>query len=217
MKLYGSIGSPYVARVVLAAVAKGLDLPVTAPPGGGIKSDEFKLINPLGKMPAIEDQGRHLIESMVILEYLDDAYPQKPLLPANAMDRAQVRLLGRLCDSYFLPQFNPLFRNLKPATRNSADVDVAVAAMRKSIGEIEHYAHASGPFLAGGTLSQADCALAPMVQMGFIVLAVYGVTDLLVAVPRLSRWWQTMQTHATFGPILKQHSDALSGFVSGGR
>ena len=81
MKLYGSLVSPYVARVVLAARAKGLDLAPEAPPGGGIKSPEYLAINPMGKMPALEDGGQCIAESAVILEYLDEAYPQTPLMP----------------------------------------------------------------------------------------------------------------------------------------
>ena len=79
MKLYGSIISPYVARVVYAARMKGLDLEAEMP-ANGIKSPEYLQINPLGKMPTLDIGNQAIAESMVILDYLDDAYPQKPLL-----------------------------------------------------------------------------------------------------------------------------------------
>ena len=53
MKLYGSLVSPYVARVAFAARLKGLTLIPELPPGG-IKSAEFLHLNPIGKMPAME-------------------------------------------------------------------------------------------------------------------------------------------------------------------
>ena len=62
MKLYGSIISPYVARVVYAARMKGLDLEAEMP-ANGIKSPEYLQINPLGKMPAL-DIGNKAIEGL---------------------------------------------------------------------------------------------------------------------------------------------------------
>lgn len=217
MKLYGSMGSPYVVRAVMAARAKGLSLPLEGPPGGGIKSAEFLRINPLGKMPALDDNGRHLIESMVILDYLDDAYPQSSLLPSNAMDRANVRLLGRLCDLYMMPQTGPLFRNMNPATRTAAEVDAAVATIRKALGDIEYYTSATGPFLAGNTVSQADCAVAPCLQTMLLILGAYGITDLLAATPRLTHWWTHIQADPVCGPPLKAQAEAMRAFMSARR
>ena len=217
MKLYGSMGSPYVVRVALAARAKGLTLPLEAPPGGGIKSPEYLKINPLGKMPALEDNGRYLIESMVILDYLDDAHPRQSLLPGDAMDRANVRLFGRLCDTYLLPNTGPLFRNMNPATRNQADVDGAIAAVRKTLGDIEHYTHATGPYLAGNTVSQADCALAPALQTLTIVLGAFGVTNIFDGTPKLSRWWQQVQNDQICAPLLKEQATAFMAFLKAPR
>jgi glutathione S-transferase len=217
MKLYGSIGSPYVARVALAARAKGLNVSPEAPPGGGIKSPEFLLINPLGKMPAIEDNGRHVIESMVILDYLEDAYPQPPLLPAAALDRAAVRTFGRLCDIYIVPQLGALFRNMNPATRNAAEVDTAIAAIRKTLGDIEHFTNASGPYLAGKSVSQADCAMAPSMNTLQMVLEGFAVNNLLDATPKLAAWWKLAQSDQICAPVLKEQSAAFRAMMASRR
>ena len=52
MKLYGALASPYVARVVMCARLKGIDLPLESAPGG-MGSDEYKQINPIGKIPSL--------------------------------------------------------------------------------------------------------------------------------------------------------------------
>lgn len=209
MKLYGSIASPYVARVALAMHAKGLKVAPEAAPGGGIKSPEFLKINPLGKMPAIEDGGRYLIESLVILDYLEDAYPKPALLPSNAMDRANVRLLGRLTDTYLVPQIGPLFRNLQPATRNAGEVDAAVSAIRKVMSEVEHFVSASGPYLCGASVSLADCAVAPSLQTLSFVLAMFGVTNMLDATPKLGRYAKYVTGDSVCAPVLTQQSEAF--------
>lgn len=217
MKFYGSIASPYVARVALALHAKGLNVTAEPAPGGGIKSPEFLRINPLGKMPAIEDGGRNLIESQVILDYLEDAYPKPALLPANAMDRAHVRLPGRLTDTYLVPQLGPLFRNLNPAARNTAEVDAAIAGIRKVVGDIEHFVSASGPYLCGANVSQADCAVAPSLQTLGMVLALFGVNDAFSATPKLARYMTFIVVDSVCAPLLKQQSEAFLAMMASRR
>ena len=94
LKLYGALASPYVARVVLAARYKKLDLPVEMP-GGGLKSPEYLAMNPYGKMPTLEHGGRHVIESQVICEYLEELYPAPSILPGDALARALARTVSR--------------------------------------------------------------------------------------------------------------------------
>ena len=74
MKLYGSLASPYVARVVLFARLKGITLEPQMPEGG-IKSPDYLSKNPMGKMPVLEVSGMALPESEVICEFLEDLHP----------------------------------------------------------------------------------------------------------------------------------------------
>ena len=83
MKLYGAIASPYVARVLMYAKIKGIDLPLSEAAGGNIKSPEYLKLNPIGKMPTLDVDGKGIGESTIICDYLDDVYPQKSGLPAD--------------------------------------------------------------------------------------------------------------------------------------
>ena len=81
MKLYGEMASPYVTRVIMYAHLKGVDLSRAPVPGGNPRTPEYRLINPVGKVPGL-DLGDGLIpESEVICEYLEDAYPERSGLP----------------------------------------------------------------------------------------------------------------------------------------
>jgi glutathione S-transferase len=216
MKLYGMLVSPYVARVVLAARAKGLALEPQPAPGGGIKSPEFLAINPMGKMPAFEDQGRCLAESMVILDYLEEAYPQQPLLPADPLDRAQARLLGRIVDLYVAAQLGAFFRNMNPAQRNEAEVEAGKKALAKALADLEHFMGA-GPYALGDRLGYADCAILPNLLMAGGIVSGFGVTNLYEGLPKLGRWFQQMQVDALTAPFIKEYTAAMQAFLASRR
>ncbi len=217
MKLYGSLVSPYVARVVLAARAKGLDLAPEAPPGGGIKSPEYLALNPMGKMPVLEDGGKYLAESAVILEYLEEAQPQKPLMPAAPLDRAQVRLIARMADLYIATQSGPFFRNMNPAARNEAEVEGAKKALGKALADLEHFVSAGGPWLTGKTLTLADCTVLPTMLMTAGIVAGFGVKDPFEGLPKLSAWWRHAQSDPFTGPFCKEYLAAMQAFLASRR
>ena len=74
MKLYGALASPYVARVLLFARLKGIDLPQAELPGGTPSSPDYKKFTPIGKIPSLEVDGRCIPESETICEYLEDVW-----------------------------------------------------------------------------------------------------------------------------------------------
>jgi glutathione S-transferase len=213
MKLYGSLASAYVARVAMAARLKGLDLELAFPAGGNLKSPEFLRINPLGKIPALEDGGRHVIESAVILEYLEDRFPAKPLLPADAFERARVRTLVRLVDLYLQPPVYTLGRNANPATRDAAAVDAAKTAMNAALAYFEPYL--VGPWAAGATPTLADCAMVPTFEgLMHRTAGAHGLGDVLAPHPKLAAWWKTVQGDATCVTLMKDVDVAVKDFMA---
>ena len=162
--LYSADLSPYAARVRLAVYWKGLENRVAfdAPPGG-LKSEDYLKINPLGKIPALKlDSGFCLPESELIVEYLEDAYPVRPLRPAGAENAARARLAARIADLYLAPGLAPLFLNADPSKRDDAAVDEGFATVAKALDDIETFLDPTGPWAVGTQPSTADCALAPV-------------------------------------------------------
>jgi len=98
MKLYTFFRSSASYRVRIALNLKGLaceQTPIHLRRGGGEQfSAAYKRINPQALVPALEDDGRILTQSLAIIEYLDEKYPNPPLLPAAAADRALVRSMA---------------------------------------------------------------------------------------------------------------------------
>jgi len=213
MKLYGYIGSPYVVRPVLLARWKGCALELAAPPGGNLRSAEYLQVNPIGKMPALEDAGRHLVESTVICEYLDETQPGRKLLGDTPMERAQARLLARIMDTYVVPNFGALFRNLKPATRNDAEVQAAIDGLRKALGHLEHFM-GPGPWAIGEAPGYADVILAPEFYLAAVLLPMFGIDDPCDGQPKLTRWWQTLQADPVAAEVRREFEGNFRAFLA---
>lgn len=212
MKLYGGIASPYVARVVMYAKIKGMDLaPEEAP--GGIKGAEYLKLNPIGKMPTLDVDGKGIGESAVICDYLEDVHPQKSGLPQDPLDRARSRLVARIVDLYLAAQIGPFFRQMNPATRDATAVENAGKEIAKVYGWIEH-AMGPGPFCVGATPTLGDCALAPSTTMLRKLLAAgnFGLPDPL-ATPRLQAWWKAIEGNAHCAGVIAAHGAALDAFL----
>ncbi|MGI9291669.1 MAG: glutathione S-transferase family protein [Gammaproteobacteria bacterium] len=213
MKLYGALASPYVARVVMVARLKGLELEMESAPGG-MGSDEYKQINPTGKIPSLLTDEGLIAESEVIIEYLEDKYPEPALLPREPLLRAHSRSTSRITDLYVAPWNTGLRQQRDPANRDQAFVDNAAAEFAKAFSLLAHFM-GPGPFAAGDQPSLGDCAAAP-----FIILLKQTVFPYFDEIPdptdhneRLRIWWQAMQEHEGCHAAVEECDVALREFL----
>jgi glutathione S-transferase len=134
LTFYFGSGSPFAWKVWLALEHKGI---AYAPKRLSFDKDEtrapeFLKLNPRGRVPAIVDDGFALYESNAICEYLEDKYPQKPLLPKDAQGRAIVRrLMGEADDGLYEPGSDLMSKVLYVAAdkRDAKAIDEAKAAL----------------------------------------------------------------------------------------
>ncbi|MFP6780239.1 MAG: glutathione S-transferase family protein [Gammaproteobacteria bacterium] len=123
MKIYQAVTSPFAVRVHIAAYAKGLSLEFVAPPDG-MGSEAYRKISPLGKVPTlVTDDGTVIVESAVINEYLEEQFPEAPLLPATAVQRARARMVTEMTDAYIFARYLPLFALAKTRGKESPLVE----------------------------------------------------------------------------------------------
>ncbi len=110
LKLYSYFRSSASYRVRIALHWKNLEfeyLPIHLVQDGGLQNKpEFRAINPMGHVPAIDHDGFLVAESMAILDYLDRIYPQRPLIPLQPRPRAQVMQICELINSGIQPLQN---------------------------------------------------------------------------------------------------------------
>ena len=98
MKLYGYFRSSAAFRVRIALNLKGLayEPQFVHLARGEHRHAEYGALNPQGLVPALEDGGRLLTQSLAIIEYLEEKHPSPPLLPKDLLGRARVRSLALL-------------------------------------------------------------------------------------------------------------------------
>src|SRR2546426_11746681 len=98
MKLYEAVRSSASFRVGIALNWKGIayESQVLDLRAGEHRQPEYARINPQQAVPTLVDGGRTLVQSMAIVEYLDETHPEPPLLPRTPTERARVRAMAQL-------------------------------------------------------------------------------------------------------------------------
>ena len=98
MKVIGSFVSPYVRKVLACLELKGIDYEVD-PITPFFGNDEFERLSPLRRIPVLIDGEVVLSDSSVIAAYIDETYPDPPLLPMAPADRARARWFEEYADT----------------------------------------------------------------------------------------------------------------------
>jgi glutathione S-transferase len=157
LKLCGFRISNYHNKVRLALLEKGVPFEED-PSCRPSQKDEWVARSPMGKVPILEVDGAVLSESEVICEYLEEVYPQKPLLPRDPLARARVRELVTHMELHVELVARRLYGAVffggtaSDETREQVQKDLA-----KGIRTLERLVRFD-PFLAGRDLTLADCA-----------------------------------------------------------
>jgi maleylacetoacetate isomerase len=173
VKLFTYFRSSAAYRVRIALNLKGLGydaVPVhLVRDGGQHLASEYRAINPSGLVPAFQDDAITLTQSMAILEYLEEAYPDVPLLPKGAVARAHVRELAQIvaCDIHPVNNLRVLKYLVKQLGQDEqAKTDWYRHWVIEGFQSLEaHLARHldTGTFCYGHTPTIADCFLVPQV------------------------------------------------------
>jgi maleylacetoacetate isomerase len=129
------------------------------------KSDEYRALNPLGLVPMLEIDGHRLTQSVAIINYLDLKYPNQPLLPASAAERAHVVAMAMTvaCDIHPLNNLRVLKYLKSELGRSQDEIDTWYAHwISEGLPALEAMAKPrAGKFLFGDAPTGADICLVP--------------------------------------------------------
>jgi glutathione S-transferase len=207
LRLCGFHISNYFNKVRIAMLEKGVafELDPDCPPS---QTDEFLARTPMGKVPFLEVDGQHLVESQVICEYLEDAYPEKPLYPRDPIARARVRELISLMELHMELVARRLYREVFFGGRVSDEVKAAVERdLAKGVRAFRMRAKFD-PYVAGGELTLADCAAA--VHLPLVSLAsklAYG-RDFLDSMPQVKPYLKLVGERPAFRKVAEDRKAA---------
>lgn len=129
------------------------------------RTPEYRALSPLGHVPCLEVDGKPFVESVAMIELLDELFPEKPLLPATAEGRAHVRALVELVNSGTQPVQNLVVLQRMPEAERAPWARHFIArGLEAYEGLLANYTRAglrSGAFSYGAGLSMADAYLVP--------------------------------------------------------
>jgi glutathione S-transferase len=197
---YGS-GSPFSWYVWLVLEQKKLpyDLKLLSLQGGDLKTPDYLAIHPKGKVPAIIDGDCTLWESTAIVEYLEDRYPENPILAGDAKTKADIRRQVSEAYGYLYPPLRrlmekTLMRKTNITTHDDKTIiDEALVNIRTELDYLERTIFQ--PYM-NPSLTAADFAVYP----------------LLALVRRVQQKIPTLSTSLSFGPktaLLMKSIEAL--------
>ena len=206
MKLYSGPLSLFSRKVEIALAEKRLAyervmVAFTQQAGYTPKHPAVLAANPKAQVPVFIDGELILFDSTLIMEYLQDAYPEPPLFPAAPAAKARCRQLELFADEIMLPPLRSLMARTEPpaadperrhvqqteATRAETTIQVFYATLEQSLAGQSYFC---------GNLSVADIALFMSI---LFVLRLRGPT--LDAHPALARWYANLGARPAFATV----------------
>lgn len=200
LRLCGFRISNYHNKVRLALMEKGVPFEEDA----GVhpsQKPEYLALSPMGKVPYLQVDGARLCESEVILEYLEDAYPQKPLLPKDPLERAKVRELVTVMELHMelvvRRMYGGLFFGGKFSDDTKASVERDIAKGVRAFKSLARF----DPFIAGKELTVADCAAAVHLPLISLVGKLGFGRDFLDGVPQVKPYLKMLGERPAFAKV----------------
>jgi glutathione S-transferase len=200
---------PYSRKVRLALAEKELDVTAEAIEPW-LFQDDLKTGNPAGEVPILEEHARIIVDSGVIVEYLEETQRRRPLLGKSPTERAEIRRLMAWFDKKFVREVTDLIWHEKlikrlrdKSTPDSAAVRRGLANIRDHLAYIDHLFDRNH-WLGGDELTLADLTAA----------AHLSVLDYLGDVPwdkhpGAKLWYAKIKSRPSFRPLLSDRITSM--------
>ncbi|MEE9432774.1 MAG: glutathione S-transferase family protein [Sphingorhabdus sp.] len=215
MKIFGASLSPFVRKLMVYCAERGIeyDHTPTFPMGPDGADPDFVAASPMGKIPAMNDDGFTLADSSAIIHYLEVKHGAA-LLPEEAKARGKAVFYDEVGDTVIPAVMGPIFINRVVMPKfmgkdgDSAAADKAEKEdMPPLLAKLEAMMPEAGGFLVEGRLTLADIAVASP----FVNLKHAGVAPDAAQHPRLAKWLAGIWSLPSFSAQIASEEKFLAG------
>lgn len=202
--------SPYAQKVKIALGEKGVAFESRLPDilAGG--DDAFAARSPRREVPALEDGEVAIFDSTIILEYVEERWPDPPLLPPDPAARARLRMLEEMCDTYYEAVNWACFEVtvFQRATGPLAhDLLARIDAQRRGANDWLERQLGPRPWFTGEAFGWGDLAAVPFVHAA----ALTGTAP--AAGTALADWLERCRARPTVACVLAEAAASMSAFA----
>ncbi|MBD2691199.1 glutathione S-transferase family protein [Anabaena catenula] len=190
IQLYFAKASTFSQRTRVVLLEKGIEFTATEIDLQQ-KPANFTLISRYGKVPAIKHGDIELYESAIINEYLDEVFPEPPLLPRDSGEKAIARLWIDYANTRLVPAFNKFLRGKDTQEQEQGRGEFLEALLyieQEGLGELS----GNSPYWLGETFSLVDISFYPWFER-LPVLEHFRNFTLPAETPRLQKWWDVVR------------------------
>ncbi|MBN3881376.1 MULTISPECIES: glutathione S-transferase family protein [unclassified Nostoc] len=182
IQLYFAKASTFSQRTRVVLLEKGIDFtPIEIDLQN--KPDGYTQISRYGKVPAIKHGDVEIYESAIINEYLDEVFPEPPLLPRDPANKAIARIWIDYANTRLVPAFNKFLRG-----KDSQEQEQGRKEFTEALLYIEQEGLGKGDYLLGDQFSLVDISFYPWFER-LPLLEHFRKFTLPAETPRLQTWW----------------------------
>ena len=223
MLLYEVPGSPYAQKIKIALREKSIafDVELPASLGTGRTDEPFGVGNPRAEVPMLVDGDTRIFDSTIILEYIEERWPEPPLLPRSPAARAAARMTEDVCDTQYEAVTWGFSEVLWFGRATGALADTLRAAAARQTAVLQDWLAArlgDATWFGGPTFGWADAAVAPMLHRSVL----NGMGPLPGSV--LAGWYERLRerpsvaaTFAEYAASAARMPATVEAFKTGGK
>nr|OQO31603.1 hypothetical protein B0A51_00754 [Rachicladosporium sp. CCFEE 5018] len=204
--------SSYAQKIRIALREKGLEFDFATPQalGSGAANPSLSAQNPRLEVPTLVDGDFAVFDSTIILQYLEDAYPDSPLLPKDAKERVGVRHVEEICDTTY-EAINWAYGEVNVFGRAEGEVkEKLMAEMKRQTIEIQTWLGSQlgdRPYFNGETFGYGDICVAPIYNRSVVKALANSKLDL---------WYQRIRGRESVKTTFGEFEEGLKAFKAMG-
>lgn len=208
IELYFAKASTFAQRTRVVLLEKGVDF-TSIEIDLQNKPEGYTQISHYGKVPAIKHGDLTLYESAIINEYLDEVFPEPPLLPRDPRAKAIARIWIDYANTRFAPAFSKFLRGKDAQEREQGQREFLEALLYL---EQEGLGKSEGPYWLGEVLSLVDISFYPWFER-LPLLEHFRNFHLPAETPRLQEWWNVVRDRPSIQAVANPTEFYLERFA----